>query len=122
MSLNDDDGADRRRVVVVDDDPLFLSTLTLNLEDAGFDVSAFTGGSAALDHLNAGARPDAIILDWHMPGRDGLTATESITYTVVTGGKVAGRLAITGLRQAASVWRRKACARGILRSMSHRRA
>ncbi len=72
MSLNDADAADRRRVVVVDDDPLFLSTLTLNLEDAGFDVSAFSGGSAALDHLNAGARPDAIILDWHMPEMDGL--------------------------------------------------
>ncbi|MBI3516433.1 MAG: response regulator transcription factor [Proteobacteria bacterium] len=72
MSLNDADAADRRRVVVVDDDPLFLSTLTLNLEDAGFAVAAFTGGGATLDHLNAGARPDAIILDWHMPEMDGL--------------------------------------------------
>src|SRR5262249_21361056 len=72
MSLNDAEDADRRRIVVVDDDPLFLSTLTLNLEDAGFDVAAFTGGGAALDHLNAGARPDAIILDWHMPEMDGL--------------------------------------------------
>jgi two-component system response regulator ChvI len=72
MSLNAAEAADRRRVVVVDDDPLFLSTLTLNLEDAGFDVAAFTGGGAALDHLNAGARPDVIILDWHMPEMDGL--------------------------------------------------
>ncbi len=72
MSLNANEPVDRRRVVVVDDDPLFLSTLTLNLEDAGFDVAAFTGGAAALDHLNAGASPDAIILDWHMPEMDGL--------------------------------------------------
>ena len=76
MSLNASEAlpgpADRRRVVVVDDDPLFLSTLTLNLEDAGFDVAAFTGGAAALDHLGAGAVPDAIILDWHMPEMDGL--------------------------------------------------
>jgi len=64
--------ADRRRIVVVDDDPLFLSTLTLNLEDAGFDVAAFTGGSAALDHLSGTDQPDAIILDWHMPEMDGL--------------------------------------------------
>ena len=64
--------AERRRIVVVDDDPLFLSTLTLNLEDAGFDVAAFTGGSAALDHLSAAGQPDAIILDWHMPEMDGL--------------------------------------------------
>jgi two-component system response regulator ChvI len=72
MSPNASEPIDRRRVVVVDDDPLFLSTLTLNLEDAGFDVAAFTGGAAALDHLNAGAPPDAIILDWHMPEMDGL--------------------------------------------------
>ncbi|MEJ0068005.1 MAG: response regulator [Pseudomonadota bacterium] len=73
MSPNASDlGADRRRVVVVDDDPLFLSTLTLNLEDAGFDVTAFTASTAALDHLSAGAQPDAVILDWHMPEMDGL--------------------------------------------------
>jgi two-component system response regulator ChvI len=73
MSPNASDlGADRRRIVVVDDDPLFLSTLTLNLEDAGFDVAAFTAGAAALDHLSGGVQPDAIILDWHMPEMDGL--------------------------------------------------
>jgi two-component system response regulator ChvI len=66
------DPADRRRIVVVDDDPLFLSTLTLNLEDAGFDVTAFTASAAALDHLSAARQPDAIILDWHMPEMDGL--------------------------------------------------
>jgi two-component system response regulator ChvI len=64
--------AERRRIVVVDDDPLFLSTLTLNLEDAGFAVTAFTGGAAALDHLSAAGEPDALILDWHMPEMDGL--------------------------------------------------
>ena len=64
--------AARRRIVVVDDDPLFLSTLTLNLEDAGFAVTAFTAGAAALDHLSSAGEPDAIILDWHMPEMDGL--------------------------------------------------
>ena len=76
MSPNANDieveAAVRRRIVVVDDDPLFLSTLTLNLEDAGFAVTAFTAGAAALDHLSAGGQPDAIILDWHMPEMDGL--------------------------------------------------
>ena len=76
MSPNANDleveAAVRRRIVVVDDDPLFLSTLTLNLEDAGFAVTAFTAGAAALDHLSAGGQLDAIILDWHMPEMDGL--------------------------------------------------
>ncbi|HUA50934.1 MAG TPA: response regulator transcription factor [Candidatus Sulfotelmatobacter sp.] len=68
----------RRRVVVVDDDPLFLSTLTLNLEDAGFEVAAFAGGAAALDHLTGGSEPDAIILDWHMPEMDGLELLQRV--------------------------------------------
>jgi two-component system response regulator ChvI len=66
-----DEPAPRRRVVVVDDDALFLSTLTLNLEDAGFDVVGFTTPTAALDHL-ADHQPDAVILDWNMPEMDGL--------------------------------------------------
>lgn len=70
--------SERRRVVVVDDDPLFLSTLTLNLEDAGFDVAAFTAGAAALDHLTGTAQPDAIILDWHMPEMDGLELLQRV--------------------------------------------
>lgn len=72
MSPSINDASSRRRVVVVDDDPLFLSTLTLNLEDAGFDVAGFSGGVAALQHLTAGDQPDAVILDWHMPEMDGL--------------------------------------------------
>jgi two-component system response regulator ChvI len=82
MSPNASDLDPRRRIVVVDDDPLFLSTLALNLEDAGFAVSAFTGGSAALDHLNTAqnddAAPDAIILDWHMPEMDGLELLQRV--------------------------------------------
>jgi two-component system response regulator ChvI len=66
-----DQPAERRRVVVVDDDPLFMSTLTLNLEDAGFEVQGFTQPTAALEHLTE-RQPDAVILDWHMPEMDGL--------------------------------------------------
>jgi two-component system response regulator ChvI len=62
----------RASLVLVDDDPLFLSTLAMNLEDAGFDVAAFGGGQAALDHLARVPRPSALLLDWQMPGMDGL--------------------------------------------------
>src|SRR5262245_4481597 len=66
-----DQPANRRRVVVADDDPSVLSTLTLDLEDAGFDVLGFTTPTAALDHLTE-RQPDAVILDWNMPEMDGL--------------------------------------------------
>src|SRR3954468_347129 len=67
------DPNDRRRLVLVDDDPLFLKSLALNFEDAGYQVLTFTGGAAALDHLIAsGVAVDAFVLDWHMPGMDGI--------------------------------------------------
>lgn len=59
-------------VVLVDDDPLFLSTLAMNLEDAGFEVSAFEGGPEALEHLTRTPHPAALLLDWQMPAMDGL--------------------------------------------------
>ncbi len=58
-------------IVVVDDDPLFLETITGNLEDAGFAVVALEGGRAALDYFGAGKPAAAILLDWQMPEIDG---------------------------------------------------
>lgn len=62
----------RRRVVVVDDDPLFLRTLSMNLEDSGLTVESFTDGDTAIGAVAAGAPPAALLLDWQMPGLDGL--------------------------------------------------
>jgi CheY-like chemotaxis protein len=62
----------RQRVVVVDDDPLFLKTLAMNLEDSGLMVESFTDGDLAIGAVVAGAPPAALLLDWQMPGLDGL--------------------------------------------------
>jgi two-component system response regulator ChvI len=71
--------AERRRLMLVDDDPLFLKSLALNFQDAGYDVLTFTGGSAALDHLQASGAPvDAFVLDWHMPGMDGIDLLDKL--------------------------------------------
>jgi two-component system response regulator ChvI len=90
------DRSDRRRLVLVDDDPLFLKSLALNFEDAGYEVLTFTGGAAALDHLTASRLAvDAFVLDWHMPGMDGIDLLERLR----AGGSESPAMILTSLSQ-----------------------
>jgi two-component system response regulator ChvI len=71
-------GSSAVRIVVVDDDDLFREALALNLVDHGYEVTSFSGGTAALDHLAAGGHADVILLDWCMPGLNGLEVLRSL--------------------------------------------
>lgn len=64
--------ADGARIVLIDDDPLFRESLGMNLTDCGYDVVDFPGGLEALDYFDSGQSGDIILLDWRMPGIDGL--------------------------------------------------
>jgi len=85
----------RRRVIVVDDDPLFLKTLSMNLEESGLSVESFTDGDAALEAAREGARPSALLLDWQMPGVDGLETLRRLRAAGVD----APAIFLTGLTQ-----------------------
>jgi CheY-like chemotaxis protein len=61
------------RVLIVDDDRDIRETLGDLLHDEGFDVEAAWNGESALARLQAGFRPDVIVLDIMMPRMDGLT-------------------------------------------------
>ncbi|WP_439815228.1 response regulator transcription factor [Zavarzinia sp. CC-PAN008] len=69
-------GADEH-LLLVDDDSLFADTLSGNLEDEGYRVTCASDGAAALSLLD-GHRYDLILLDWRMPGMDGLSALKAI--------------------------------------------
>lgn len=60
------------RILVVDDDPIIRETLSLNLEDQGFEVDGQPSGEALLEHLQAGESADLILLDWKMGRLSGL--------------------------------------------------
>src|SRR5262249_5130874 len=62
----------RKRVVIVDDDALFRESLGLNLAENGYEVDDFGDGESVLRHFGEGANADAVLLDWRMPGMDGL--------------------------------------------------
>ncbi|MFL5830883.1 MAG: FG-GAP repeat protein, partial [Solirubrobacteraceae bacterium] len=72
---------------------------------AGATITSCTGpvaDGAAIDTTASGSHVFTITAS----DSDGLTATESVSYSVLAAGKVSGTLALTHLRQAASVWRR----------------
>jgi two-component system response regulator MprA len=58
-------------VLVVDDDPKLLSMLQRTLRYEGFRVLTATNGNEALAEVQA-RRPDVVVLDWLMPGLDGI--------------------------------------------------
>ena len=60
------------RIVLVDDDGLFRESLGGNLIDAGFEVCPFDSGEQALAHLLSGGGGDIVLLDWKMPGMNGI--------------------------------------------------
>lgn len=64
--------ADPRHVVLVDDDAVFLRLLAENLAAAGYATRCFTDAASALAALRRAPGPAACILDWDMPGLDGL--------------------------------------------------
>jgi two-component system, OmpR family, response regulator ChvI len=66
------------RVILIDDNPLFRESLTLNLTEAGFEVLPFESGEAALSHLVASDDADVVLLDWIMPGINGIEVLRRI--------------------------------------------
>jgi two-component system response regulator MprA len=58
-------------VLIVDDDPKLLKMLQRTLIYEGFRVQSATNGHEALAEIQA-HRPEVVVLDWLMPGLDGL--------------------------------------------------
>lgn len=61
-------------VLVVDDSEVNRLLATSQLERLGYTFATAEGGQEALDLLANGTF-DAVLMDWHMPGMDGLDAT-----------------------------------------------
>jgi two-component system, OmpR family, response regulator ChvI len=68
------------RILVVDDDEEFRQSLAYSLMDHGFDAVACASGLAALEHVGTGESPDLILLDWRMPGMNGLEVLRELRH------------------------------------------
>jgi DNA-binding response OmpR family regulator len=60
-----------KRVLLVEDDASLARSIVEGLSDEGFSVAHAADGDAALEALRAGEW-DLVILDWWLPGSDGL--------------------------------------------------
>ncbi len=67
----------RGRVLVVDDDASLAEMLTIVLRQEGFDSQMVTRGDEALAAFRS-YRPDVVLLDLMLPGRDGIDVCKEI--------------------------------------------
>ena len=66
-----------KRILVVDDEKWVRELVGRYLEAAGFDVAMAADGRKALTQFDS-QRPDLVILDWMLPGLDGLEVATRI--------------------------------------------
>ncbi len=66
-----------KRILIVDDEASLRTLVRANLEVDGFEVSEAVDGIEAMRML-AESRPDLILLDIMMPGKDGIEVLEDL--------------------------------------------
>jgi len=70
--------AEQERILVVDDEPSIRKYLGTLLEVDGYQVETVVSGLEAIEKIQAGDRPDFIILDVLMPDLNGLETLKQL--------------------------------------------
>ncbi|HZV55141.1 MAG TPA: diguanylate cyclase [Rhodocyclaceae bacterium] len=89
-----DAGDDRMHVLVVDDDAAFRARLKVMLAQYGHRVYEATDGQQAFE-MAVELRPQIMVVDWMMPGMNGIELTHALRQTKV--GRSIYILVLTGL-------------------------
>jgi DNA-binding response OmpR family regulator len=71
------------RILLVEDEPELARAITRELRTEGYQVEHAADGLAALE-AHAGSSPDLVILDWMLPGLDGLEVLRRIRQKSAT--------------------------------------
>lgn len=71
------DTLNTKKILIVDDDPRIRELLLRYLQQQGFDADAYADASR-LDQRLQQRRPDLIVLDLMLPGRDGLQVCRDV--------------------------------------------
>lgn len=97
------------KVILADDDAVTRHLLQVSLTRWGYDVEAFADGHAAWSFLDAATAPTLVILDWMMPGLDGIDvcrrlraqAREPYVYILMITGRADRKDIVEGLNAGA---------------------
>ena len=68
------------KILIVDDEPFNIDLLEQELEEQGYETRAASDGEAALAALESD-RPDLVLLDWMMPGMNGIEVLKKMRAT-----------------------------------------
>ncbi len=66
------------KVLIVEDDPAIVDATKMLLEIEGFDVQTALDGGEAIDQIEGGLRPNIIVSDYRLPGRNGIDVVRHI--------------------------------------------
>jgi DNA-binding response OmpR family regulator len=107
----------KTRILIADDDPVCRLMLEAALGACGHEVVAVADGDEAWRLLDRAGRPTLAVLDWDMPGPDGLElcrrirlpppswersgARERLVYAILLTGKVGPESVVLGLEAGA---------------------
>lgn len=75
------------RILVIDDYEPILAMLRVTLESAGHEVATAADGATGLVMLPR-LKPDLLLVDVDMPGRDGVSVCAEVKRTAATAGMV----------------------------------
>jgi CheY-like chemotaxis protein len=93
------------RVLIAEDDPVSRRILEVTLANCGYEVVVATNGWEAWKILRKTTGPDLVVLDWMMPGMDGLEICRRIraskqgspTYIILLTARTGRDDVVTGL-------------------------
>jgi putative two-component system response regulator len=112
------------RILIADDNHFYRRALEVTLQEWGYEVLAVSDGQTAWDVLQSDHAPKLAILDWMMPGMDGLEVCRRLraasrhepTYVIVLTSKDGKEHAVAALESGADDYVRKPFDRDELRA------